>query len=416
MTDSRYLRAHRGGSAAVALAAMVALASCGGAESSQESAETITLWQYYGDPSSPTGGPLYDFIDRYEQENDGVEVEVRFIPAADFDRTLLQAAAGGDLPDIALINAFDTAAMAEAGVLQDLSDRVTEWGEADAYLDTGWATTQVDGKTYGIPHVADAYAIYYNTAMFAEAGLQPPQTWDDMETVAAQLSDGSRAGLAVSGIEGVEGSTGLVIRMLAAGGEVDQPDSDAGREALEQFTTLTASGALSEGFLTWTEDDVKNQFAQSQAAMMINSATYVSILREESPDLQWDVALLPADEERLTYLSAENLTITTGSDDPDQAWDLIEFMQQPDQLAEYLPARNKLPARDDVPDTTDDPARAVFADQLAKAWAPQDTLATKSGEVFTFLQQALQAAVSGAATVDAAASQAQSDVDEALAQ
>jgi multiple sugar transport system substrate-binding protein len=395
--------------------ALLAAAACGGAAGGEDGGKTtLSLWQYYGDRQEPTGAPLYEFIDRYERANKDVEVDVRFIPFEDFNRTLLQSAAGGDLPDIALINAFDTAAMAEAGVIQDLSERVGEWGEADAYFDTSWNTTQVDGKTYGIPHVADAYAVYYNTDMLDRAGLQPPQTWDEMASTADKLAVGGRSGLALSGIEGAEGATGLSIRMLAAGGDVAEPNSPAGIEALDQFQAMAQSGAISEGFLTWTEEDAKNQFAQEQAAMMINSATYISILRDENPDLEWKVALLPRDETRLTYLSAENLTIGASSENPDAAWDLITFMQRPDELARYLPERNKLPARDDVPGATDDPTRAVFAAQLQQAWAPEGAVAANSDEIFTYLQQALQAAVSGSAGVEEAATQAQGSIDEAL--
>lgn len=396
-------------------ALMLAAAACGGGGSSGGDDDTITLWQYYGDQKMPTGAPLYDFVDRFEEANPGTKVDVRFIPFDDFNRTLLQSAASGDLPDVALINAFDTSAMAEAGVIQDLTDRVEEWGQADAYFDTSWSTAQVDGKTYGIPHLADAYAVYYNTDMFQQAGVQPPKTWAEMAATAKKLTKGDRSGLAVSGVEGAEGATGLVIRMLAAGGEVDEPDSPAGVEALTDFKSMTDSGAISKGFLTWTEDDVKNQFAQGRAAMMINSATYVSILRDEAPDLHWKVALLPRDESAQTFLSAENLAIGATSEHADEAWDLITFMQQPDELATYLPERNKLPARDDVPGTEDDPVRAVFAAQLKEAWAPEGEVAAKSGEIFTHLQTALQQAVSGSASPQDAAEQAQQAVDEALA-
>lgn len=406
----------RRGAALGTIGALIgALAACGGDGGGDASADdTITLWQYYGDPDMPTGAPLYDLVERYEEES-GTDVEVRFIPFDDFNRTLLQSAAGGDLPDVALINAFDTAAMAEAGVIQDLSDRVEEWGEQDAYFETSWATGQFDGGTYGIPHLADAYALYYNQAMLDDAGLEPPQTWEEMATTAEALSTDGRTGLAVSGVEGAEGATGLVIRHLAAGGEVEQIDSPAGIEALEDFASMTDSGAISEGFLTWIEDDVKNQFAQERAAMMINSATYVSLLREETPDLEWNVALLPADETATTFLSAENLGIGATSENADAAWDLIEFMQQPEELETYLPERNKLPARDDVPGTAEDPIRSVFAEQLQQAWAPEGDVAAASGEIFTHLQRALQATVSGAASAPEAAAQAQEAIDEALA-
>ncbi|MHA6627467.1 ABC transporter substrate-binding protein [Pseudonocardia sichuanensis] len=398
----------------VAAAALAAAGCAGGGDAGGEAAgEPLSVWQFYGDESMATGKPFYDLVGRYEQQR-GVDVDIRFIPYDDFNRTLTQAAASGDGPDIALISAFDTAAMADAGVVQDLSEQVQAWGQQDAYFPTSWESTQADGRTFGVPHLADAYAVYYNTAMFGEAGVEPAKTWAEMESTAAALAADGRAGLAVSGIEGAEGATGLQIRMLAGGAEPTAIDSPAGHAALESFQRMVSGGALSEGFLTWNEEDAKNQFATGQAAMMINSATYVSILREENPDLQWSVAVLPSDVSGQTVLSAENLTIGATSDQPDQAWDLIEFMQQPEELATYLPERNKLPARDDVPGTAEDPVRAVFAEQLQQAWAPDAALAPHNNEVLTALQAALQSTISGTPVPDAARS-AQATIDEALA-
>jgi multiple sugar transport system substrate-binding protein len=375
----------------VVAAAVLAAAGCGGNEGAGgdagQAAEPLSVWQFYGDESMPTGKPFYDLVARYEQQS-GTDVDIRFIPYDDFNRTLTQAAAAGDGPDVALISAFDTAAMADAGVIQDISGQVQAWGQQGTYFPTNWESTQVEGQTYGIPHLADAYAVYYNTAMFQQAGLSAPTTWAEMESTAAALAGEGRSGLAVSGIEGAEGATGLAIRMLAAGAQPTEIDSPSGHAALESFQRMVQSGALSEGFLTWNEEDAKNQFATGQAAMMINSATYVNILREENPDLQWSVAVLPSEATGQTMLSAENLTVGATSDDVERAWDLITFMQRPDELQVYLPDRNKLPARNDVPGTAEDPIRAIFAEQLQQAWAPDAVLAPKSNEVLTELQAA----------------------------
>ncbi|CAN5624467.1 hypothetical protein BH10ACT7_BH10ACT7_25620 [soil metagenome] len=148
------------------LAVAVGLASTIVACAPQDAADgstTLSFWHYYGDAESNNGKALQAFMDNFEAENDGVTVDIRYIPFGDFNRTLIQSAASGDLPDVALINAFDTASMADAGVTLDLTDRVAEWGEQDAYFPTSWATAQVGDATYGIPHVADAYAVYYNT-------------------------------------------------------------------------------------------------------------------------------------------------------------------------------------------------------------------------------------------------------------
>ncbi|MGC4936704.1 ABC transporter substrate-binding protein [Kribbella sp. DT2] len=396
---------------------LASVVACGGSDSGGGSAAsgTITLWQYYGDPSSPTGKPLYDLVKKYDDAKPDVTVDVRFIPYDDFNRTLLQSAAAKELPDVALIGAFDTATMASAGIITDLSDRTKDWGQQDKYFETSWATTQVDGKTYGVPHVADAYAVYYNKQLLQQAGVKPPTTWAEMETAAKTLTTQGRTGLAISGIEGPEGATVPIIRMLAAGAAIDKVDSPEAKAGLDQLTRMITAGSISQGALTWNEEDAKNQFANGKAAMMINSATYVNILRKENPKLQWDVALLPKDKSGQTFLSAENLAIGATSKNPDGAWDLISWLQQPAELQTYLPVRNKLAARNDVPDSSNDPVRKVFAQQLEEAWAPDEKLAPKSSEVMTHIQAALQASASGSASTEDALKTAQKAIDESLA-
>lgn len=403
-----------GGLISVLAISLTACGALGGESESNSSDGTVTVWQYYGDEQMPTGKPLYDALEAYDAQNDDVKVKIRFIPFEDFNRTLQQGAAAGEGPDVALINAFDTQQMAEAGVIEDITAQVEEWGEQDAYYPTSWETTQVGGKTYGIPHVADDYALYYNKDVFEAAGVQPPATWDEMESTAATLAKEVKYGLAVSGREGAEGATGILLRQLAAGGDLKTFGDGTGAAALESFKRMVDNGGLSKGFLTWLEDDAKTQFAGGSAAMMINSATYVNILRDEVPDLNWGVAPLPKDKVSKSFLSAENLTIGAGSGDPDAAWDLIAHLQEPSVLEEYLPARNKLPARDDVPKAVEDPIRKIFADQLESAWAPEGDVATHSNESLTAIQEALQATISGSSSPADAAKAAQAKIDGAL--
>jgi multiple sugar transport system substrate-binding protein len=376
---------------------------------------TITFWHYYGGAHTAT---LDALLQRYMDEHPNVTIESRLINFSDFNRTLLQGAAAGDLPDIALVNAFDTQLFAESGLIQDLTERVEAWGGADEYFPGVYETSLWDGQNYGLPHLVDCYVLWYNVDQFGEAGVEPPPTWEELNTTTAALSGDNRYGLAISAVEGVEGSTAWVIRLLATGTPVTEVNSDGGKAAMQQFVDLVEAGSMSPGILGWIEDDVATQFSTGQAAMMINSASYVNFFRQETPDLNWALALLPEDVERATFLSAENLTITSGAQNPDAAWELMLWMQQPDVLNEYLPQRNKLPALRNVaaePQWADDPVWSVFIEQLNSAWAPTGDVAIHSAEIFTYIQEAVQAAISGDSSVDDALAAAQEKIDTALA-
>lgn len=390
-------------------AALSGVVGCGGGESDPGA---ISVWDYYGPPDSIYGKALQDLYERYMKANSGVSIDKRFLAFDEFNRTLLQSGAGGDLPDIALVNAFDTGKFAEAGVLTDLTSRVESWGQAGQYFETSWATNLWGDKSYGLPHVADCYVLWYNEDHFDQAGLSPPRTWDELGTTAATLSQGDRVGFAFSAVEGVQGATAWVIRFLAAGGDITDIATPAGEAALQQWVDLVESGASSPSVLEWIEEDAYNRFKGGQASMMLQSASYVNVLKEEAPDLKWSVALLPEDEQRASFLSAENLVITTGSEDVDGAWDLVTYMQEPAVLKRYLPERNKLPARTDVardPLWTEDPIWSVFTEQMATAWAPEGDVAVNSAEIFTYIQEAIQSAISGE-TVTTALEQSQEKI------
>lgn len=397
---------------AAALGAAGTLAACapGGGRSTGPAEQTgdgsLTFWHYYGGQAT---APLEALLARYGEE-EGITVTPRLIPFGDFNRTVLQAATAQDLPDVLLVNAFDTALFAGSGLLVDLSDRVSAWGQQEQYFSGPWATTQVDGATLALPHVADTYALWVNDAVLPGAA---PATWAEVEQVAASVAGPGTSGLAFSGIEGVEGATAFLLRFLAAGGDLRSPDSPAGLAALTSFQRMFASGAVSEGALTWIEDDVTTQFQNGAAAMMVNSASYLSGLREAGVALR--VLPMPADVDQVSFLSAENLTVTRDSANADAAWDLLTWMQQPDVMNEYLPARNKLPVREDTaadPQWADGAVR-VFVDQLDVAWAPDAELAPSSAEIFTAAQGAMQSALSGTSSPQDALAAWQRVVDEA---
>ena len=115
------------------------------------------------------------------------------IPFADLKQKLLQGAAAGDLPDIAVIDNPDHQAFAALGILEDLTDRVAEWGQADAYFTGPWDSTIWQGSNYGIPDNSNCLVLWHNTAFYRPAEVAPPTDWEELKAAAA-LTEGDRMG------------------------------------------------------------------------------------------------------------------------------------------------------------------------------------------------------------------------------
>src|SRR5699024_12672451 len=74
------------------------------------------------------------------------------------------------------------------GALADLTDQAAALRE-DGYIDVD--LLDLDGGIYALPYRQDSWVVYYNTEMFAAAGIDEPDgswTWDDFSDLAAELA------------------------------------------------------------------------------------------------------------------------------------------------------------------------------------------------------------------------------------
>src|SRR6185312_4055236 len=62
------------------------------------------------------------------------------------------------------------------------------------------------GKIYAVPQVVDTQVLVYRKSMFDQAGLQPPQTMDELIDAAKSLTKGDVKGLFL----GNDGGAGLM--------------------------------------------------------------------------------------------------------------------------------------------------------------------------------------------------------------
>ena len=91
-----------------------------------------------------------------------MKIERTYIPFADLKQKLLQGAAAGDLPDIVVIDNPDHQAFASLGILEDLTDKVTAWGQASSYFEGPWNSTVFQEKNYGIPDNSNCLVLWSN--------------------------------------------------------------------------------------------------------------------------------------------------------------------------------------------------------------------------------------------------------------
>jgi alpha-glucoside transport system substrate-binding protein len=111
--------------------------------------------------------------------------------------------AGGSPPDIALISQPGyVAELVKKGSLKELTGGAADAISANysgAWKDLG----TVNGKLYGVYFkVANKSLVWHRTDKFADAGVQPPATWEDFVKLSKTLVDAGITPMAVPGADG----------------------------------------------------------------------------------------------------------------------------------------------------------------------------------------------------------------------
>lgn len=114
------------------------------------------------------------------------------------------------VPDLMLITPglFLDGAIA-SGQLADLTNLWQESGAQTTLLPSLAALSRRDGKQYYLPIGFSWTGFYYDKAVFAQYGLQPPQTWDEFLQVCETLLTHQVVPLSISGADPFMGSLWL---------------------------------------------------------------------------------------------------------------------------------------------------------------------------------------------------------------
>ena len=85
----------------------------------------------------------------------------------------------------------------------------------------------LQGKYYGVPWFAETRALFYNKDMFAEAGVEPPNTYDELVEVGKKIVEvfGEGSAIAIAGTNAWDLIHNWAIILWAFGGDLLSPDN-----------------------------------------------------------------------------------------------------------------------------------------------------------------------------------------------
>lgn len=326
------------------------------ADTEQQSIE-ITL---FGGPAEVAG--YTQMTDAFEAENP--DVSVVLTPVArqdDLLANLTTSFAGGQPPDVFLVNYLKYGQFASQGVLADVQAYVDDSQaiSLDDFAEPPLDAFRFDGETLTcMPQNISSLEVYYNVDAFEDAGVELPQagwTWDDFLSAAQALTD---ADLGRYGV-GVEASLQRLAPFVwSAGGDLvdDQLrptaltlDDPMAREGLDFLLDLQLVHGVTPPDVEEQSLESEERFIAGDLGMYLNSRKSVPTLREGITDFTWDVAPLPvAPGGTPTTILHGDAYCLSADGSPDVAWRLVEFAMS--QQGQEILARSgrTVPSRVDV--------------------------------------------------------------------
>jgi multiple sugar transport system substrate-binding protein len=216
------------------------------------------------------------------------------------------------------------------------------------------------GAIYGVPHMGANSAIFYNTKMFAEAGLtEPPKNMDELLSYSKKLTKYDAAGkversgfsLRLSGGgSGVaekfwilmQQNGGGILKEVSPGKYKANYDNDAGLKTLNMYVDMVHKSKTDDPTIKHDAE----AFELEKTAMFVRESWVIGDIKQKAPNLQYATAPMPG----ANLIVEKDFYVTNAAkgDKAAAAWDFINFVMKPDNHKQQLVMNGWNVAREDL--------------------------------------------------------------------
>lgn len=175
-------------------ASMLAASMC--AVQAEEGKPVITV-TFRDDGSGVLNSWFENAYETYDKK-DEIELNIAPITASEgdyFAKVALSLQSADTAPDIVCEDTFQLPSDVAAGYLADLSGYLADfdaWNDGTFYGSLVDGVTYEDGSVYGVPYSTDTRGLWYNKAVFEQAGIETPwqpETWQDILDTCAIIKE-----------------------------------------------------------------------------------------------------------------------------------------------------------------------------------------------------------------------------------
>ncbi len=385
----------------------------------------LTLLTHY---STHQEDALMEWVSLWNENNPDIQVVHQNV---DFDQllpTIMAQQTAGRGADIVHAYALWGGQMTRSNVL------ATPPAHLVADIRGNFAATAVQAVTfddvvYGYPTEVQTYALFYNKAILGAAGYEnPPETWEELEEIAAATTVYDGNTLVTQGFGLMTGWDSAVVHPFlslayASGAQLlDETNSEvlinseAGVRALQFQKDLVDAGLVD------TSINVLGAFPSEQLAMTINAGWWNGSLRNGMAERYENVGVAPIpspDGERRGSVSYSwFFGVNNRSQNQEAAWQFLEWMNSyasengATPMGNFMSGLGIIPARDsDLAALADDlahPNNQPFINALEYA-VPEPAIFAGQ-RIKTILQREIESVWAGQVSPEAALARAEQQI------
>ena len=408
---------------AIATAALMGTAGCGGGDAGTSDGGKVTLeFSQWWAPELPDGA-LQGVINDFQAANPNIEVKLLSGPYASTQDQTFTAAASGTMADVVGLDGAWVSDLHKQGALADLSGKMKDAGYDYSQLAS---QVQLEGSTYMIPVVNFVYPLFVNDDLMKKAGVsKTPSTRTEFKDAAdkvRKLSPTTKGWIIPLSTENPNGiQNDLMSWVWASGGSMlkdGKPDltNPAVTSATNFVKDLYDAGDVTKGALTLQETDKVTEFSNGRVGMMIDSLSHIDSIKKASPDLDLSIAPIPAEDgytgKRGIPYASWGIGVSDTSEHKAEAFKLVSYLMSAEVNSKLSTLANAFPGNTtSTPDFSGSDPLYKEAFDIYKAGYPANEfvgLPTATNLMRTFDEQ-FQKALTGEQTVDQALQASQTE-------
>ncbi|MBN1263391.1 MAG: extracellular solute-binding protein [Candidatus Pacebacteria bacterium] len=201
----------------------------------------------------------------------------------------------------------------------------------ESFYPVAMTDLRIGASIYGLPLEIDTLALFYNEELFRAAGKRPPDDWDQLRSLATELtvrdSQGNIqvAGAAMGGAGNIDHWSDILgLMMLQNGADLSKIGGKLAEDALAFYSYFLRRDKV------WDPNFPNSTlaFAGGKAAMYFGFSWDVFEIQRANPDLKFKIVPVPQIPERdpVTWASYWVEGVARSSQSQEAAWDFLKYL------------------------------------------------------------------------------------------